>query len=200
MSKIKVCGLYRPEDIVAVNEAKPDFCGFIINFPKSHRNVTPEKLRELSAMVDSSITRVGVFVNSEAELVCQLLNDNVIDIAQLHGSEDDAFIEKVQKNTCKKVIKYFKIESEADIEKAKQSKADYILLDNGLGTGKAFDWSIVKNVGREFFLAGGLGPDNLAEAIKTVAPFAVDMSSSLETDKVKDPAKIKLAVDIVRNN
>ncbi len=199
MTKIKVCGLKRPEDIVAVNAAKPDYCGFVVEFPKSHRSVTVEELKQLSAMVEEGITRVGVFVNSPIDLVAGLLRENVIDMAQLHGDEDEEYIAQIRSLTGRSVIKYFKISNPQDVERAKKSCANYLLLDNGLGTGACFDWSLIKNMDRRFFLAGGLGADNLERAVKEVRPFAVDMSSSLETDKRKDADKIRRAVEIVRS-
>jgi phosphoribosylanthranilate isomerase len=96
------------------------------------------------------------------------------------------------------VIQAYRIASEDDIRRARESAADYILLDHGTGTGQTFDWNLVRGIGRPFFLAGGLGPDNLREAVSRMEPFAVDMSSSVETDKVKDREKILAAVRAVR--
>lgn len=197
-TKIKICGLKRPEDITYVNEAKPDYCGFIIEFPKSSRNVTGALVRELTAKLNPDIIPVGVFVNVAPERVEELLLDGTIHIAQLHGQEDEAYIRRIQKNTGHQVIKAFSVKTAQDIENALKSPADYILLDQGCGgTGQTFDWSLIPEIDRPFFLAGGLGADNLETAVRTIHPYAVDLSSSVETDGMKDRDKILKAVQLV---
>ena len=197
-TKIKICGLKRPEDITYVNEAKPDYCGFIREFPKSSRNVTGDQVRTITANLHPDIIPVGVFVNASLERVEELLLDGTIQIAQLHGQEDEDYIRRIQRNTRHQVIKAFSVKTTQDIELALQSPADYILLDQGSGgTGKTFDWSLIPEITRPFFLAGGLGPDNLVQAVRTIRPYAVDLSSSVETDGVKDRSKIVEAVNLV---
>ncbi|MBC5660723.1 phosphoribosylanthranilate isomerase [Anaerosacchariphilus sp. NSJ-68] len=199
MTKIKICGLKRPEDIQAVNEAKPDFAGFVIEVSKSRRNVSAEQVRELVKGLAEQTEAVGVFVNAPLELVAGLLKDGTLALAQLHGGEDEAYIRELRQMTDKPLIQAFSIRTKADIERALQSTADYLLLDQGDGgTGRCFDWSLVPELSRPFFLAGGLSVVNLSEAISQVKPWAVDLSSSLETDGVKDPAKIQAAVEMVR--
>ena len=198
MTKIKICGLKRPEDIRAVNEAQPDFAGFVIEVSKSRRNVSVEQVRELAKVLSKQIQAVGVFVNAPLDLVAGLLNDGTLALAQLHGSEDEAYIRQLRQMIDKPLLQAFSIRTEADIERALQSSADYLLLDQGGGTGQCFDWSLVPELARPFFLAGGLGASNLSEAISQVKPWAVDLSSSLETDGVKDPIKIQAAVKMVR--
>ena len=198
MPKIKICGLSRPEDITYINEAKPDYCGFIIDVPKSRRNVSISKVRELVQNLESQICPVGVFVNKDCGEVAQLLNEGTIQIAQLHGQEDEAYIRRIQKNTGHQVIKVFSVKTAQDIENALKSPADYILLDQGGGgTGQTFDWSLIPEIDRPFFLAGGLGADNLETAVRTIHPYAVDLSSSVETDGMKDRDKILKAVQLV---
>lgn len=198
-TKIKICGLKRQEDITYVNEAKPDYCGFIIEFPKSSRNVTGDQVRTLTANLHPDIIPVGVFVNASPERVEELLLDGTIQIAQLHGQEDEDYIRRIQRNTRHQVIKAFSVKTTQDIELALQSPADYILLDQGGGgTGKTFDWSLIPEIQRPFFLAGGIGAANLEQAIREIHPYAVDLSSSVETEKWKDPTKIRQVVDIVR--
>ncbi len=198
-TKIKICGLRRREDILAVNEAKPDYCGFIIEFPKSFRSVTAEEVRNLVKDLIPEIQPVGVFVNAPMELVRELLDDGILAIAQLHGQEDEACIRELKTYTDKPIIKAFSIKTAEDIKKALQSPADYILLDQGGGgTGKTFDWSLIPEIRRPFFLAGGIGAANLEQAIREIHPYAVDLSSSVETEKWKDPVKIRQVVDIVR--
>ena len=197
--KIKICGLRRREDILAVNEAKPDYCGFIIEFPSSFRSVTADEVRELVEELDPEIRPVGVFVNAPMELVRTLLDDGTLALAQLHGQEDESYIRELKTYTDRPIIKAFSIKTTEDIEKALQSPANYILLDQGGGgTGKTFDWSLIPEIRRPFFLAGGIGAANLEQAIREIRPYAVDLSSSVETEKWKDPAKIRQVVDIVR--
>lgn len=196
MSRIKICGLRRPEDIAAVNEARPDYCGFIVEYPKSRRSIDRATLRELVQGLREEIVPVGVFVNAPKELVADLLEEGTIQIAQLHGQE---YIQELKVLTEKPLIQAFSIKSKEDVERARESAADYILLDQGSGgTGKSFDWSLVGEVGRPYFLAGGLGVENLREAIGMLHPWAVDLSSSLEIDGSKDAGRIRQAVDIVR--
>lgn len=199
-TRIKICGLTRPEDIQAVNQAKPDFCGFIVEFPKSRRNVTVEQLRKLREQLDEKILPAGVFVNAPAELPAKLLNEGTIAMAQLHGQENEAYITQLKTMTDQLIIKAFSIKTEEDVEQALRSGADYILLDQGAGgTGETFDWNLVPSIKRPWFLAGGLGCDNLESAIHLLHPWAVDLSSSVETDGHKDPDKIVKAVQTVRN-
>lgn len=199
-TRIKICGLTRPEDIQAVNQAKPDFCGFIVEFPKSRRNVTVEQLRKLREQLDENILPVGVFVNAPVELPAQLLNEGTIALAQLHSQEDENYIRQLKTMTDQLLIKAFSIKTEADIKKAIRSEADYILLDQGAGgTGETFDWGLVPAIKRPWFLAGGLDCENLETAIHLLHPWAVDLSSSVETDGHKDPDKILKAVQTVRN-
>lgn len=199
MTKIKICGLRSREDIYAVNAAAPDFGGFIVEFPKSFRSISRDTLRELTAGLSKKILPVGVFVNAPAELPAALLEEGCIAIAQLHGQEDEAYIRRVRSYTDKPLIKAFSIKSSEDIHRALESTADYILLDQGGGgTGKSFDWSLVPEISRPYFLAGGLGVENMERAIRELRPWAVDLSSSLETDRQKDPAKMSAAVRTVR--
>ena len=197
-AKIKICGLRRREDILAVNEAKPDYCGFIIEFPKSFRSVTADEVRDLVKDLIQEIQPVGVFVDAPMELVRSLLDDGTLALAQLHGQEDETYIRRIQKSTGHQVIKAFSVKTAQDIENALKSPADYILLDQGGGgTGQTFDWSLIPEIDRPFFLAGGLGADNLETAVWTIHPYAVDLSSSVETDGMKDRDKILKAVQLV---
>lgn len=194
--KIKICGLSRPIDIEYINEAKPDYCGFIINVPKSIRNTTPDQVRELRKMLNPGIIPVGVFRDAPMELVEELLRDGTIAIAQLHGHENEEYIRKLKTMSDFTVIKAF---NEKTMDQAMVSSADYILLDHaGGGTGETFDWKLLKDIRRPFFLAGGLGSDNIKEALEVVQPWAIDLSSKVETDGVKDREKILEAVKLAR--
>ena len=197
MTKIKLCGLSRPCDIGAANELKPDYIGFVFA-PKSKRYVTPEKAMELKQMLLPEIQSVGVFVNEKPETVVKLLQDGTIDIAQLHGAEDEEYIIQLRQLTDKPIITAFRIETASDIEKALQSTADYLLLDSGAGTGTVFDWKLIQNIKRPYFLAGGLDADNAAEAVNTLRPYALDVSSGIETSGLKDKSKMAAFVSAVR--
>ena len=197
MTKIKLCGLSRPCDIGAANELKPDYIGFVFA-PKSKRYVTPEKAMELKQMLLPEIQSVGVCVNEKPETVVKLLQDGTIDIAQLHGAEDEEYIIQLRQLTDKPIIKAFRIETASDIEKALQSTADYLLLDSRAGTGTVFDWKLIQNIKRPYFLAGGLDADNAAEAVNTLRPYALDVSSGIETSGLKDKSKMAAFVSAVR--
>ena len=197
MTKIKFCGLTCTGDIEAVNELKPDYIGFVF-WPKSKRAVTAEEAKTLKAKLDPSIKAVGVFVDEDMEAVKSLLDGGIIDIAQLHGHEDEDYITGLKEASGKPVIKAFKIRSEDDIRKAEASPADLVLLDAGMGDGVTFDWSLIKNAGRPYFLAGGLDPDNAADAVRTLHPYALDVSSGIETDGLKDTNKMAAFAASVR--
>lgn len=198
MTKIKICGLQSEEDIAYVNELQPDYIGFV--FMKGRRRyISPENAAHLRKLLNPSIQGVGVFVNEPFEKVASLLENGTIQIAQLHGNEEAAYAEKLKKLCQKPIIKAFIIQSEEDIRNALNYPSDYLLLDNGLGTGKTFDWSLIQNINRPFFLAGGLTSENVKEAISLTNPYAVDTSSGVETDGKKDYDKIKAFIDAVSN-
>lgn len=197
MTKIKLCGLSRLCDIEAANELKPEYIGFVFA-PKSRRYVTPEKASELKKKLCSDISAVGVFVNESIDNVANLLNNGIIDIAQLHGTESEDYINRLRKLTDKPIIKAFCIETRQDIADAEKCSADYILLDSGAGTGTVFDWELIKSIERPYFLAGGLDTHNVSEAVKALKPYAVDVSSGIETGGFKDKTKMAAFVSAVR--
>ena len=200
MTQIKICGLSRPCDIEFVNQYRPDYCGFIINYPRSRRNVSPEWVRRLTAHLDRAVTPVGVFVDQELELVAGLLHSGAVAVAQLHGHEDEGYLARLRDLAPEAELwKAFKVRSEEDLDRARASSAHRILLDNGYGTGKTFDWTLVTDLGRPFILAGGLTPENLPGAIRAMGPDCVDISSGVETDGLKDPQKIRAAIAAVRS-
>ena len=200
MSKIKICGLFRDCDIDYVNEAKPDYIGFILNFPKSHRNISPERALELRSRLAEDIRPVGVFVNQPAEVVCEAAKRARLSVIQLHGQEDNNYIADLRKriSSTTPIWKAFRIRTASDLAAAQSSTADEILLDNGYGTGEVFDWSVISDFDRPFILAGGLTSGNIHEAMELFNPRVLDISSGVETDKVKDREKIFAAVRAVR--
>lgn len=199
MSKIKICGLFLPCDIAYVNEAKPDWCGFIINYPKSHRSVTPEQVRSLVKKLHHGIVPVGVFVDQPVEQVAALINDGTISVAQLHGQEDLSYLSALRNLApgCQ-VWKAFSVQTPADLAAANASTADLVLLDSGSGTGRTFDWSLAESVTRPFLLAGGLTPENIPDAVARLNPYGLDLSSGVESGQKKDRSKIAAAVYAAR--
>lgn len=198
-TKIKICGLTRAQDIQAANALQLDYIGFVFA-PKSKRFVPPEQAKQLRQQLAPGIRAVGVFVNAPPEQIAALLADGTINIAQLHGQEDAAYIARLRSLTHTLIWQAFRIESTEDISRANASPADLVLLDHGAGgTGERFDWALLHGMTRPFVLAGGLTPQNAAEAIAKARPFAVDTSSGCETNGVKDPARMLAFVNAVRN-
>ena len=190
MTRIKFCGLMSEDDIANANALKPDYIGFV--FARSSRRYLDRKHAfHLKSLLDDDIKAVGVFVDEDIDTVAAYLNEGIIDIAQLHGSEDDIYIQNLKNMTGKPVIKAFRVKSKEDVKKAAISIADHILLDAGAGDGKTFDWSYLKDIKRDYFLAGGLDSTNVADCIDKLHPFAVDVSSGLETDGKKDRKKME---------
>ena len=200
MTKIKICGLFRPCDIDYINAVRPDWCGFIVNFPKSHRSLVPNQVQALRRRLAENIVPVGVFVDQPVEGVAALLNDGTISIAQLHGHEGGDYIHALRSAAPgHSVWKAFKIHGPEDLRAVETSPADLVILDNGYGTGETFDWSLAGDVKRPYLLAGGLTPENIPEAIRQLRPFGLDLSSGVETDNRKDPAKILAVVSAARS-
>lgn len=222
MTKIKFCGLMRPCDIEAVNEIKPEYIGFVFA-KKSRRYVSPQKAKELKQLLSPEILAVGVFVNEEPEVITRLLEDGTIDMVQLHGSEDEAYIRRLRLMTDKPIIKAIQMTdisiasagiagtSTADTSIAGKDiqaacvetqlpscGADYLLIDSGAGTGTTFDWNKIQKLWKPYFLAGGLNPDNVREAIELLHPFAVDVSSGIEENGVKSKEKMAAFAAAVR--
>ncbi len=199
MVKIKICGIKRLEDIEIVNRYKPDYIGFV--FADSKRKVSHELAFELKSNLSPDITSVGVFVDAGMDEITKLFDDGIIDMAQLHGSENEEYIINLKENTnCKlKIINAIEMSDEKDLLEYDNSAADFLLLDSGKGSGKTFDWSLIrKDLNKKFFLAGGINKSNVMEAIGEFNPFAVDLSSSLETDGFKDENKIREIMEVIR--
>lgn len=198
MTRIKLCGLSRPCDIEWANALRPDYIGFVFA-RKSRRYVAPERALSLKRALDPAIKAVGVFAQEAPEAVAALLADGVIDIAQLHGGEDAAYVRRLRALTDAPIIQAFRVDGAGDLRRAADSPADRVLLDNGAGgTGATFDWSLLAGFERPFFLAGGLNPENAAEAVRALRPWAVDVSSGIETDGYKDFDKMRAFVGAVR--
>ncbi|MGB4311921.1 MAG: phosphoribosylanthranilate isomerase [Natronincolaceae bacterium] len=191
MTKIKLCGLSSPCDIKAANDLKVDFIGFVFAL-KSRRYLTPKKAAELKKLLHPDIKAVGVFVNESIHTVAGLLNGGTIEIAQLHGNEDEDYIKQLRALTGKLIIKAFHVGDTLDVTAIRNSSADYMLLDSGSGgTGMTFDWKLIQGIYRPYFLAGGLDAYNVRSAIDELKPYAVDVSSGIETNGIKDFSKMK---------
>ena len=207
MTKIKICGLSRREDIESVNMVSPDYIGFIMGFPKSHRNITIERAKTLRAGLKEGIQVVGVFVDAEISMIVDACAQKVIDVIQLHGRDDIRYIERLKAVLASvevqaKIIKAIQVKSKEDLTLIKEVPADMILLDAGMGGGKLFSqeqMDLLKSVNRDYFLAGGLNPENVSELLESLHPFGVDVSSGVETEKKKDRKKIRRFVQNVRN-
>ena len=196
MTQIKLCGMVTEEDIKAANEINPDFVGFVF-WENSHRNISFVQAKILRQLLNKNIKTVGVFVDADVDFIKNLYNQGIIDVAQLHGNEGKNYISNLKKHRIP-TIKAYKITDEKSLREAEESIADYILLDAGMGQGISFDWNLLKSFSRPYFLAGGLNVDNVRDAIDLVHPFAVDVSSGIETDKKKDINKMIRFVEIVR--
>lgn len=197
MTKIKICGLMTPQDAAFVNAVQPDFAGMILS-PGFRRTVTRETAAAIREALDTAIPAVGVFVDADPADIAAYVNSGIIQTVQLHGHEDAAYIEKLRQMTDAQIFQAFRIRSAADVQQAEQSAADMILLDSGTGTGRVFDWSLLSDIRRPYFLAGGLDPENAPAAVAALHPAGVDVSSGVETDGRKDFAKIQAFVRAVR--
>ena len=198
MAKIKICGLKRLDDIEIVNKYKPDYIGFV--FADSKRKVSSDLAFKMKKNLDSSIKSVGVFVDEDIDVIIKLYDEGIIDIAQLHGLENEEYIKKLKQksNYQLEIINAIEMSDEKDLKEYDNSLADYLLLDSGKGSGKTFDWRLIrKDLKKEFFLAGGLNSKNISKAIEEFNPYAVDLSSGVETDGYKDELKIKEVMEEV---
>ena len=196
-TRIKMCGLTSLEDIAAANALLPEYIGFVFA-AASRRYIGYEEAAALKEMLDPGVRAVGVFVDEAPETVAELLLKGTIDLAQLHGQEDEAYLKKLRALTQKPLIRAFRVTSAEDIHGANASTADFVLLDSGAGSGRRFAWELLRGIRRPYFLAGGLTPENVAEAIEECRPFAVDVSSGIETAGRKDPAKMNAFCAAVR--
>ncbi len=196
MTFIKLCGMMSEEDICKANELGPEYVGFVF-YEKSRRNLSREKARILKDKLKSSIKAVGVFVDADKSFIKELFAEGIIDVAQLHGSESIEYITDIMRENIP-VIKAFKVRDEESLKEAADSPADMILLDAGMGEGERFNWELLRGFERDFFLAGGLSPQNVREAVKELHPCGVDVSSGIETGGIKDMSKMEQFVENAR--
>ncbi|AMK16385.1 phosphoribosylanthranilate isomerase [Methanobrevibacter olleyae] len=225
MLKLKICGLRRVKDIDIVNKYNIDYIGFV--FAKSPRQVSFNQAKELSGLLKEDIIPVGVFVNEDLKFIVDLFKEGIIEIAQLHGDEDEKYIQNLKSISYEitgreiKVIKSIEIKNNDENNKKyddnnqinndidfnekllewRDSVSDYFILDSGKGSGNTFNWNLIDKdnemLKKPFFLAGGLNSENIGLAIKEFNPYAVDLSSGVETEGFKDEEKIKQIVEIL---
>lgn len=205
MSLIKICGLMRECDIDFVNKYKPDYIGFVFSTKPNRfrRQITPQQAEALKNRLDKNIKSVGVFVNEPVEFIAELCNNSTVDVVQLHGDENEEYIISLKKLINKPISKAVRVQSAEQILEAEKLSCDYLLLDAYKkniygGTGESFNWDIIPKLKKPFFLAGGLSAENLKNAINTVNPYCVDLSSGVETDGFKDEQKIKAVIEQIR--
>lgn len=205
MSLIKICGLMRECDIDFVNKYKPDYIGFVFSTKPNRfrRQITPQQAQILKNRLDKNIKSVGIFVNEPVEFIAELCNNNTVDVVQLHGDENEEYIISLKKLINKPISKAVRVQSAEQILEAEKLSCDYLLLDAYKkniygGTGEMFNWDIIPKLKKPFFLAGGLSAENLKNAVNTVNPYCVDLSSSVETDGFKDEQKIKAVIEQIR--
>lgn len=197
-TKIKLCGMMNPPDVITAMELGVDYVGFILS-EGFRRTITLGTFCELESYLEgSAVKKVGVFVNEPIESILEYYEES-LDVIQLHGQEDMQYIKTLRQYTKKPIIKAFKITSAEDVQMANKSTADYMLLDSGTGTGKTFNHSLIEGIDRPYFLAGGLTALNVKEAIRKLNPYAVDASSCLETDGRKDKNKMTEFVNAIRS-
>lgn len=199
MVKIKICGLRRLEDIEIANRYKPDYVGFV--FADSKRKVSHDLAGNLKDNLDEDIISVGVFVDAPQDEILELFDKGIIEVAQLHGSEGEEYISELKERTDQKlkIINAVEMSKDVNLDSYVTTQADFLLLDSGKGSGKTFDWRLIgKNLNKEFFLAGGLDISNICQAIEEFNPYAVDLSSSLETDGYKDENKVREIMEVIR--
>lgn len=196
-TELKFCGMRREADILAANACLPDYIGFVFA-AGARRAVTPETARELRAKADSRILAVGVFADQSPAYIADAAAKVPLDVIQLHGSESEVTVEEIRRRTGKPVWRAFQVTAPAVLTAAAETGADGILLDSGKGSGKTFAWEWLRDFSRPYMLAGGLDIENVGEAIKTLSPRGVDVSSALETDGKKDPEKMRTFAEAVR--
>lgn len=202
MTKVKICGLTEVEHVVAAVEHGADYIGFV--FAPSKRHVTLQRAHELAKYIPSSVQKIGVFVNEDIQIIKEIAKIVPLDIIQLHGQEKPEMLEQLKEYTT---IKAISVHSKEDLENASKYKSDFYLFDApGIefegGSGHTFDWALLNDNGiarEKTFLAGGLNEGNIESAIEQIKPFAVDVSSGVETEGRKDSIKIAQFINRAKN-
>ena len=198
MVKVKICGIKTAADAAALNCQKPDYAGFVF-YPLSKRYVSLIIAARLKKLLDARIKTVGVFVNAPVEEIAAAAERGIIDLVQLHGDEDNAYIARLKRLCTLPIIKAVRVQDENDIKRAAYYDCDYLLFDTYYsqsaygGTGRQFNLQLLSgvNINKPYFLAGGLNAQNVRQALKLAQPYAVDVSGGVETAGSKDEKKIQ---------
>lgn len=205
MTKVKICGLFRPEDIQCVNKLKPDYIGFMF-YKKSTRYVTPEMAAELKQMLAPEIVAVGVFVNDPIDFIAELVEKKIIDMVQIHGDEDEAYMQELHNRINVPIIKAVRVKDESSFDGLENYACDYFLFDTykkGMygGTGERFNLTLgdEKRIGKKYFVAGGLDATTVGEVLEHTYAMGVDVSGGVETNGLKDESKIAAFIEAVRS-
>lgn len=205
MTKVKICGITNYDDAAHAVILGADYLGF--NFYElSPRHVDESEVKKFIGRLPNNVKKVGVFVNQNPDKVKKIVKNLDLDLIQLHGDETQDYCSKLKGEAKKQIIKGFRIKDKNDINKIKNYNADYLMFDankEGMfgGTGRTFDWKIIKGVNKPFFLSGGLNPKNVKEAIRTAKPYAVDAASGIEINpRKKDYKKMKEFIENSKNN
>lgn len=205
MTKVKICGLFRPEDIQYVNKLKPDYIGFMF-YKKSTRYVTPEMAAELKQMLAPEIVAVGVFVNDPIDFIAELVEKKIIDMVQIHGDEDEAYMQELHNCINVPIIKAVRVKDESSFDGLENYACDYFLFDTykkGMygGTGERFNLTLgdEKRIGKRYFVAGGLDATTVGEVLEHTYAMGVDVSGGVETNGLKDESKIAAFIEAVRS-
>ncbi len=203
LTRIKICGIRRIEDSLYLNEFKPDYAGFILSKP-FWRYIDLNTLSKINDVLSKQIKRVGVFVNENSDYILKYAS--LLDIIQLHGEETQDLIDKLRERTNCEIWKAVRVKSSYDLNEADKLSVDKLLIDSYTentygGSGKIANWELIKKtkINKPFFLAGGISAENCLNAIETIKPFGLDISSSVETDKFKDRNKIEEIISLIRN-
>lgn len=203
MIRVKICGLKTIEDIHMVNRLKPDYIGFV--FAGTKRRISYEQAEIMKKALLTEIASVGVFVNERPEQVAETARKGILDLIQLHGDEDASYVRRLKELTDKPVIKAVRVRSPGDILRAQELGTEYLLLDTYRegeygGSGETFSWEMIPGLSKPYFLAGGLDSLNVRDALGRLSPWAVDVSSSVETEGKKDEEKVRQFIDAVRGS
>lgn len=196
-SKVKICGLFQERDLDYAQEVRPDYVGFVVNVPKSHRNISLSQLRAWQGRLPPSIATVAVVVDQPLEVLVEMAP--LVDVLQLHGGEGEGFLAELrQALPGQEIWKAFSVRSKEEVDQALAFPADKILLDYGKGAGKTFDWKILEGIQGPYSLAGGLNPENVAQAMAQYGPEILDVSSGVEREGQKDLALMKQLIKEIR--
>ena len=197
MTKIKMCGMCSERDIEYSNTILPEYVGYIF-VKRSRRYITPDMAAVFTGILDKKIIPVGVFINEDIDLISKLVKNGTIMQIQLHGTETEKYIADLREYVNVPIIKAYKIRSAKDVQSTRTSTADMLLFDSGEGSGELFDHSVLTSFNRPYFLAGGLSPNNIGGILTKLSPYAVDVSSGIETDGKKDLKKMRAFADAIR--